>query len=75
MVEIFLKSPSVMGGNNVPTLVEIEWIDLMSLKFKFPANNSKVLLAVIGRKFKFQAQDSFLEYLFWDLEIWRKSHL
>ena len=30
---------------------------ILSLKFKFPTNNS----TVIGRKFKFQAQDSFLE--------------
>ena len=26
---------------------------------------------VLSLKFKFQAQDSFLEYFFWDLEIWK----
>ena len=32
---------------------------ILNLKFKFPANNSKV---------KFQGQDSFLEYFFWRFE-------
>ena len=50
---------------------------ILNLKFKFPTKNT-----VIGGKFKFQVQDSFLEYSF--LEIWRfekrialseKSHL
>ena len=39
---------------------------ILSLKFKFPCQKQQ---NVIGEKFKFQAQDSFLEYLF--LEIWR----
>ena len=57
---------------------------ILNLKFKFPANNSKVLwVTVIGRKFKFQAQDSFLEWFFFlrfgDLKneshFLKKSHL
>ena len=28
---------------------------------------------ILGGKFKFQAQDSFLEYFFWDLEIWKSN--
>ena len=39
---------------------------ILSLKFKIPANYS--ICTIIGRKFKFQVQDSFLEYFF--LEIW-----
>ena len=35
---------------------------ILSLKFKFPA---KLQYTVIGGKFKFQVQDSFLEYFFW----------
>ena len=33
---------------------------ILNLKFKFPANS----YTVIGGKFKFQAQDSFLEYFY-----------
>ena len=40
---------------------------ILSLKFKFSANKT----TVIGGKFKFQAQDSFLEYFF--SEIWRSE--
>ena len=39
---------------------------ILSLKFKFPTNNTLLLLV---EKFKFQVQDSFLEYIF--SEIWR----
>ena len=43
---------------------------ILNLKFKFPANS----YTVIGGKFKFQAQDSFLEYFYFgDLEIWKTS--
>ena len=35
--------------------------------------NLNLLFTVIGGKFKFQAQDSFLEYLFY-LEIWKTNH-
>ena len=34
-------------------------------------HDSKKGFTVIGGKFKFQAQDSFLEYFFLDLEIWK----
>ena len=53
---------------------------ILSLKFKFPANY--IQYTVIGRKFKFQTQDSVLEYFFWrfaDLEnesnFLKRSHL
>ena len=36
--------------------------------------NLKLLFTVIGEKFKFQVQDSFLEYFhFGDLEIWKTN--
>ena len=40
---------------------------ILNLKFKFPPNNSKVLL---GGKFKFQVQDTFFGiFFFGDLDI------
>ena len=43
---------------------------ILILKFKFPANYSILLSrpTIIGGKFKFQLQDSFLEYSFWRFE-------
>ena len=41
-------------------------ITILNLEFEIPAHNSKNL-------FKFQAQDSDLEYFFWDLEIWKTN--
>ena len=37
-------------------------ITIPNLKFKFPANNS-------NKKFQFQAQDSYLEYCFLEIEL------
>ena len=53
---------------------------ILSLKFEFPVNNSKVLLA--GNLNFLQAQDSFLEYIFLrfgdlknELHLLKKRHL
>ena len=48
---------------------------ILNLKFKFPANNSTY--TVIGGNFKFQAQDSFLEYFYFgnELHFLKKCHL
>ena len=43
----------------------IRFLDLQILKKKY---SKKTILSL---KFKIQAQDSFLEYFFWDLEIWK----
>ena len=45
---------------------------ILSLKFKF---SCQLQCTVIGQKFKFQAQGSFLEYFFGgDLKIWNTSN-
>ena len=44
---------------------------ILNLKFKFPA---KKHFTVIGGKLKFQAQDSFLEYLFLRFGDLKKFH-
>ena len=60
----FFKSPNLQK--------KIFQKTILNLKFKFPA---KKHFTVIGGKFKFQAQDSFLEYFFFgDLEIWKTNH-
>ena len=43
---------------------------ILNLKFKIPAQNSTIMLCM-GGNLKFQVQDSFFEYIFF--EIWRSK--
>ena len=45
------------------------------LSWTWNLNFRQIHFTIIGGKFKFQAQDSFLEYFFFgDLEIWKTNH-